>query len=211
MLYYQGQIAQDRPDLTARVFHAKHKDLMSLLIKREVFGRAVGFVSIIEFQSRGLPHAHILLILESPFKPVEIALYDRLVCAEYLDKRKFRELYDIVCYSNIHGPCGTLNPNAPCMVNKRCKNQYPKRFMPETLIDKGGYPLYMRRESNDPPSWRGPLPAYDVVHLIEDFEIVRHQYYRILTLMEVEEFSSGHQGCYHIRVDINKLLGRAHV
>ncbi|MCO5611209.1 hypothetical protein L7F22_065459 [Adiantum nelumboides] len=62
-----------------------------------------------------------------------------------------------------------------------------------------------------PPSWRGPLSAYDVVHLVEDFEIVRHQYYRDLTLMEVEEFFSGHQGCYHIRVGINDLLERAHV
>ncbi|MCO5609362.1 hypothetical protein L7F22_063588 [Adiantum nelumboides] len=30
---------------------------------------------------------------------------------------------------------------------------------------------------DDPPLWIGPLSTHNVIHLIEDFEIVRHQYY----------------------------------
>ena len=56
-----GETANDRPDLVARVFYLK---LQSLLIDlRSCFGRAVGVMHAVEWQKRGLPHAHILVIL----------------------------------------------------------------------------------------------------------------------------------------------------
>lgn len=54
-----GQVAQDRPDLTARVFRAKLKDLKYQLFKKHIFGKVAAHVHVIEFQKRGLPHAHI--------------------------------------------------------------------------------------------------------------------------------------------------------
>ena len=44
-----GQGAEDRPDLTTRVFYQKYKDLMKCLTKDNLFGRSVGYVCVIEF------------------------------------------------------------------------------------------------------------------------------------------------------------------
>jgi hypothetical protein len=58
-----GQKPQDRPDIIARVFQQKLKSLMEDIKKNQIFGVPVAFVYVIEFQKRGLPHAHILIIL----------------------------------------------------------------------------------------------------------------------------------------------------
>ena len=67
-----GESVQDRPDLVARVFKQKFDKLM-YDIKKGIFGRVVAFMWVIEFQKRGLPHAHILIIL---------AATDRITTAE---------------------------------------------------------------------------------------------------------------------------------
>ena len=55
--------ARDRPELNVRVFRLKLKELLSDLIKRQVFGKPLAHVYTIEFEKRRLPHAHILVIL----------------------------------------------------------------------------------------------------------------------------------------------------
>jgi hypothetical protein len=42
----------------------------------------------------------------------------------------------------VHGPCGKLNPNSPCMKNGRCSKNYPKPFQDQTMIDENGYATY---------------------------------------------------------------------
>ena len=53
---------RDRPDIVSRVFQLRLKQF--LLDLKTFFGRAVAHISVIEFQKRGLPHAHILIIVE---------------------------------------------------------------------------------------------------------------------------------------------------
>ena len=48
-----GQKPEDRPDLLARVFKLKLSSLMDDLTKGGVFGRAIGYLGVIEFQKRG--------------------------------------------------------------------------------------------------------------------------------------------------------------
>jgi hypothetical protein len=71
---FPGQTAQDRPDLVSRVFKTKLDELLYDLKERKFFGRTVAFIYVIEFQKRGLPHAHILLILHPADKPRVILL-----------------------------------------------------------------------------------------------------------------------------------------
>src|SRR5436190_23119764 len=80
------QSASDRPDLTARVFHMKLQELLLDLCEKHCLGKVATFVYVIEFQKRGLPHSHILLILsqDSKFRTVED--YDSIVSAEILDQ-----------------------------------------------------------------------------------------------------------------------------
>ena len=53
-----GQTANDRPDIVARVFGLKLQMMLHDL--RTAFGRSVGLMAAVEWQKRGLPHAHIL-------------------------------------------------------------------------------------------------------------------------------------------------------
>ena len=78
----QGQTAQDRPDLVARVFKQKKDQLMNDLIVGEVLGKVVAHMHVIEFQKRGLPHAHILLILAAQDRVFTPDLVDSIVVAK---------------------------------------------------------------------------------------------------------------------------------
>ena len=67
---FENQTAYDRPDLVARVFNLKKKAFLKDLIQNGVFGKVVAHVHTVEFQKRGLPHLHILLILSKSDAPV---------------------------------------------------------------------------------------------------------------------------------------------
>lgn len=74
---------------------------------------------------------------------------DRIISAEIPDKRQNPELYDLVKQFMVHGPCGTDNPSCPCMVQKKCSKNFPKKFQDETCVDADGYPVYRRRDTGN--------------------------------------------------------------
>ncbi|XP_059669340.1 uncharacterized protein LOC132314497 [Cornus florida] len=143
-----GQLPQDRPDLTARVFRAKLYDVKQQLFKRSIFGKVAAHVHVIEFQKRGLPHAHILLIFQSEFKITNAEQYDKLVCAEIPSENENPSLYRKVVKHMIHGPCGDLNKKNACMKDGKCKNLYPRKFVEHTIQGKDSYPIYRRRKDS---------------------------------------------------------------
>ena len=53
-----GQKAEDRPNIVARVFKQKLEAIEEDISKNDVFGKVKARVRVIEFQKRGLPHAH---------------------------------------------------------------------------------------------------------------------------------------------------------
>ncbi|EPZ34574.1 Helitron helicase-like domain-containing protein [Rozella allomycis CSF55] len=59
-----NQTAQDRPDIVARVCNQKLKLIIQDFTKNNIFRKVIAFMYVVEFQKRGLPHAHILLILD---------------------------------------------------------------------------------------------------------------------------------------------------
>ena len=143
-----GETASDRPDLVARVFHSKLKALLQLLTKDGFLGHAVAWTWVVEFQKRGLPHAHILLIVRAEDKPTTPEHIDALVSAEIPDSVSHPHLFRLVETHMVHGPCGHLNPACPCMQDGICTKNYPKSFVPETRVKEGGYPQYRRRETS---------------------------------------------------------------
>ena len=110
-----GETAANRPDIVARVFRIKLRVLLDKLLKEHVLGKVVGYTWVIEFQKRGLPHAHILLIVQHRDKPQTPEDVDMRVTAELPDPDdpEQAELLRILLSSQIHGPCGVRNPNAP--------------------------------------------------------------------------------------------------
>ena len=50
-------------------FGLKYRELLGDILKKYFLGRPLGHVNTIEFQKRGLPHGHTLLILADECKP----------------------------------------------------------------------------------------------------------------------------------------------
>lgn len=58
----------------------------------------------IEYQKRGLPHAHILLILLEQNKPRTTSCIDSIVCAEIPDLEEHPSLHNCVTSFMLHLP-----------------------------------------------------------------------------------------------------------
>ena len=157
----KGQKVEDRPDLVARVFNMKLGELLDDLFKKQIFGKVVARLHVIEFQHRGLPHAHILVVLKKTFKtpeeidsvitselpvepevpkePEDDAASEEKAAYEAAMKRhdRWKLLNSLVVKHMVHGPCGDANPKAPCMQdgktsNGSCSKHFPKLYANET-------------------------------------------------------------------------------
>ncbi|PWZ55973.1 hypothetical protein Zm00014a_031513 [Zea mays] len=90
-----GRTLQDRPDLVVRVFHAKLQELKHRLTKQDILDKVRAYVYVVEFQKRGLPHAHFLLIMQRKYKLTCPKQYDLLISAE-IPSNKYPELRKMV-------------------------------------------------------------------------------------------------------------------
>jgi hypothetical protein len=161
-----GEQAADRPDLMARVFKMKLEILLKELLDDKILGNVQAWTYVVEFQKRGLPHVHMLLIMTPDSKPRTPEDIDTRIVAELPDSSspEQAELARIIPRSMVHGPCGPRNPTAPCMIEGVCVKGYPKEFQDTTVIRPDGYPVYRRREDS-PVAQKGPhqFDARDVV------------------------------------------------
>ncbi|KAI3737233.1 hypothetical protein L2E82_27230 [Cichorium intybus] len=136
---------EDRPDILCRLFKTKLDALIKDLKENALFGIVQAVVYTVEFQKRGLPHAHICLFMHSSHKFHTVEHIDPIISAEIPDKNEDPELYSLVSEFMMHGPCGNDNLNCPCMIDKKCSKNFPKKFSAYTSIDGNGFPLYRRR------------------------------------------------------------------
>ncbi|XP_062085732.1 uncharacterized protein LOC133791836 [Humulus lupulus] len=120
MIHLIGQKDDNnRVDIICRVFETKLFQLMHDLKKEQLFGKIISCIYTIEFQKRGLPHAHILLFLHSTLKNPSADHIDNIISAEIPDLNVDPDGYNAVNKFMIHGPCGKLNSNSPCMMQDR--------------------------------------------------------------------------------------------
>uniref|UniRef100_A0A1B0CVT6 ATP-dependent DNA helicase n=1 Tax=Lutzomyia longipalpis TaxID=7200 RepID=A0A1B0CVT6_LUTLO len=138
--------AEDQVLLMCRVFHAKLQDFKNQLVDKMIFGRVRYYTYSIEFQKRGLPHAHFL-----------IGLYpeDKLHTAEQVDACISAEIPNddeshchLVKRHMMHGPCGPEHSTSRCWKDGKCSKNFPKDFIEATAFRPNGYPIY-RRRNND--------------------------------------------------------------
>ena len=142
--FLPGQTAYDCQDLVARVFKLKKDELLNDIYKWKIFGHVSAYLYVIEFQKRGLPHVHILVILEKDARLHTPADVDSCISAQWPDAEKEPQLFETVKSCMLHGPCGNINPSAPCMKDGHCSKGYPKSYQEETSTAHDGYPLYAR-------------------------------------------------------------------
>jgi Helitron helicase-like domain at N-terminus len=137
----------DHPDLVARVFYAKWKALLRDIVEDAIFGEVLGFCWRVEWQFRGWPHVHCMIILRHKImSPHQV---DGLVSAEIPDPVMFPELHQMVCQFMIHGPfCGDARPTARCRQKDAhvCRWRFPKDRSESTIICSNQFPIYRRRQ-----------------------------------------------------------------
>ncbi|XP_045792116.1 uncharacterized protein LOC123886886 [Trifolium pratense] len=147
LLSKQNLKAHERPDIITRVFKIKLTELLKDLTKKHVLGKVMAFLYTIEFQKRGLPHAHILLFLHPESKYPSPDDINKIISAEIPDPTSQKELYMLVKTHMIHGPCGRTHTESPCMREGRCSKYFPKKYQETTIVDQEGYPVYRRRSN----------------------------------------------------------------
>jgi hypothetical protein len=101
----------------------------------------------IEFQKRGLPHAHMLLWLGAGHKINTGRDIDKVISAEIPHPKLYPKLHSIVAKYMMHGPCGAANTGSPCMDGNHCSKFFPKKYKSWTTIDEDGYASYKRRNT----------------------------------------------------------------
>ena len=137
----------DRPDLCNRVFAMKLKEALRYIKDEKIFGNVIGYVQVIEFQKRGLVHAHVVLFLdgESKKRLADPAEVDKIIKAE-IPGNDDEELRKRVIHHMIHGPCNT-GTDERCLSNGTCKRHFPKEFSNETPARENEFYVTYRRRS----------------------------------------------------------------
>jgi hypothetical protein len=141
-----GQQPQDRLNLVTRMFKIKLKELINDIHKKHILGCTIAGIYVIECQKRELSHAHIFIFFAKDCKPHTVEDVDRMINAELPNPETNRLSCETIAKCMMHGPCGAMFPNAPCMQDRKCKKEYPRKFQSETMMDVNGYPIYQRRD-----------------------------------------------------------------
>lgn len=146
--YPPGSQPNDIPNLTVRLFWTKFNELLYDITENYIFGVTLAYVYTIEFQKRGLPHAHLIVTLRPDNDLKNIEKLDSYISAEIPSKSNDPELYQCVTKLMLHGP---HHNKSPCKNKngKICKKIFPKPFRDSTTFQKNGYPLYRRRDNSN--------------------------------------------------------------
>jgi hypothetical protein len=103
------------------MFKIKLKELINDIHKKHILGRTIARIYVTEFQKHGLLHAHILIFFAEDYKPHVVEDVDRMISAELLNPETNKFAHETVAICMMHGPCGAVFPNAPCMEDDKCK------------------------------------------------------------------------------------------
>ena len=153
-----GQSAFDRPDVVCRVFkHRLAALLANLRVDKYFKGRVIYEISVIEYQHRGLPHAHIVIKLDGVPMAAQPDLASAWVDANITAKMpiitetstaKDREYAHLVETHMTHKCANAVNG---CLDdNNHCKKGYHSNVLiPIKTFDVKGFPKYQRFHEAD--------------------------------------------------------------
>ena len=150
------QTASERADLIARLFKIKLDDLLTDL--KSMLGEQVGCIYTVEFQKRGLPHAHIVVILRATDRPLTGADINALSSAELPpepaaddtseEAEVQRRLRALVLEHMLHNDCsGPNGRRCPCWdeAKQRCSGDFPFEFVETTSMGNERQKVKYRR------------------------------------------------------------------
>jgi hypothetical protein len=149
---FPGQTAFEREDIVCPVFHERVHAFLHHLRTGRYFGggKAIFDCHVIEYQHRGLPHAHIIAKLDNgPTKE------DADACKAWVETHvqttmpdeDDADYYSLVNEHVIHHCSSASNG---CLKDNVCKRGYSKTTPTlETSFDEKGFPTYRRPTIND--------------------------------------------------------------
>ncbi len=76
------QISSDHPDLVAPVFYQKKQALLHDTVQKDVVGHCIAYVCTVEFQKQGLPHMHLLVIVDQTSRCKDAQDLNDFICTE---------------------------------------------------------------------------------------------------------------------------------
>jgi hypothetical protein len=189
-----GQSWQDTPLAVARVFRGHlTRFLDSLKSAFPGSGRIEYLIHRIEFQKRGLPHAHILIRYENE---LTIADIDRVVSAEVpanlSDAALVREFM-----SHHHPSNGALGAYCDPKQTGKCRHGYPKPLLQETSIEPNGHVQYRRRNIGDEWIVGHCLPFVRAFQAHINFEVASSSklFQYVFKYVHKRQFRAGHIFC----------------
>ncbi|TMS34337.1 hypothetical protein L596_001959 [Steinernema carpocapsae] len=122
-----------------------------MMCKHHFLGKVAGWGYSIEFQKRGMPHAHILIVLKKGEDTGTPDFVDQYVSAEIpglpadndhsLWAEEQRRLHKLVTSHMLHD-CGEW-----CVIGERCSKRFPKPESQFTILPEDNYPMYRRRSA----------------------------------------------------------------
>lgn len=154
----RGQTAFDRPDVTCRVFHTKLQLVLKLIRQGEIFGTGhpVEYeLRVIEFQFRGLPHAHVVMRLggladgdsTSAVRWIDEHISASIPCITPQSTNEDIAYIQLATSHMVHvcsrGQNGCLNEFGTC------QKGFPKPLTNSTHFEERGYPVYRRTTPQD--------------------------------------------------------------
>jgi hypothetical protein len=140
---HPGEKAVDRPEVVARVFYCKLLQMWRILTEKNLFGEVVWGSYRVEFQQRGLPHAHIVIKVKDQYKLNNAACIDRLIRADVPDPLTEPRLHECIAKHNMHSKCGH---GCMCWDERKnvCSKYFPKPYCEKTKIGDTAYVQYRR-------------------------------------------------------------------
>ncbi|KAJ8955785.1 hypothetical protein NQ317_014160 [Molorchus minor] len=106
-----GKKPEHRPDLVCRVFNVKFQEFLDDVVTKQIYGVVLNYHYVIEFQKRGLPHAHMVVTFVDDERIRDVEHVDQIVSAVLPDQDAQPRLYEL---------------------------GYPKPFRNDTVLARGG-------------------------------------------------------------------------
>jgi hypothetical protein len=164
-------------DIVERVFMLKLRSLTKDIVKHEIFGSVLAYVYRVEWQARGLPHAHMLFILQD--KILSARHIDDVISAEIPDAAAEPEYHALVVKHMLHPRCD-VDMSAGCRKDKNgnmcdCSRHYPMPMSPTTVLIPDAYPRYRRRGQFIATARDGRFISDDWVVAHNKFLLLRYQ------------------------------------
>ncbi|KAL3076492.1 hypothetical protein niasHS_011813 [Heterodera schachtii] len=157
-----------RPDIVCRIFMDKAAEFIRDVTERGVLGKVAGWCYSVEHQKRGMPHIHMLLILERGVRIDTPQQVDEYVCAriptlpqssdQSPEAHQQRRLWHYVTSMMLH------DCNAACLEGSRCRKHFPKPYSDRTELSEVRYTNYVRIPPDESDAFFGRAGGHDNQH-----------------------------------------------